>query len=167
MRTLHKFIISLGTLEVHANLMEIHMQFITPDRIHIIAELLLTMMHNLKHSTTSHYTIVLNTINSINRMMGEHADNTIRCTTHSQLQAPDSVDALNNLVDEMEEQDMTLMICINIPHHSIDSPLLAPIRYLEQNQYFVAIDVRTALQQPWSNILRELNIPEQAIPMMM
>ena len=160
MRVPHTFLISLGTLELHANLMEIHMQFITPEHIHIIVELLLTMMHNLKHSTTSHYTIVLNTVNSINMMMNDIANNTVHCTTHSQLQAPDSVDALNNLVDEMEEQDMTLMICIKIPHRSIDSPLLAPVRYHYENQYFIAIDTRTALQRPWSDILRELDIPE-------
>jgi hypothetical protein len=158
--------ISLGTLEMHANLMEIHMQSITPERIHIIAELLLTMMHNLKHSTRSHYNTVLDTVNNINMMMNESMDNTVHCTTHSQLRAPDSADALNDLVDEMEEQDMILMICMKIPHRSIDSPLFAPVQYIDQNEYFIAIDARAAFQWPWSNILQELDIPEHEIHIM-
>jgi hypothetical protein len=158
--TAYFYILYLGVSDATSGctLMEVRIQYITVSHIYLMIEALQSMLHRFKTTTVPYYTIINDTINTLNANMSELEGNTAFCTMSANLQHQDAVAITDELIGAMDENTLDATIDSDVPTNALDSPSLVPFLYMANLRHIFSYGVQTAAAPDWTNVLRDLHI---------
>ena len=157
--TAHFYILYLGIADATGGgaVMEVRIQYITVSHIYLMIEALQFMLHRFKTTTVSYYTIINDTINTLNLNMSELEGNTAYCTMSANLQHHAAA-ITDELIGAMDEDTLDATIDSEVPMNALELPSLAPFLYMANLRHIFSYGVQSAAAPDWTNVLRDLHI---------
>lgn len=156
--TLHTYTVHLGITDYSSGstVIEVNIQFITVSHIYLMIEALQTMLQRFKQTAVPYYTIINDTINTLNLNMSELEGNTAYCTLSANYQQHGAI--AEEMIGSMDEDTMNATIDMEIPMNALDSTSLVPFLYTANDRYFFSYEVQSAAVPNWTHVLRDLEL---------
>jgi hypothetical protein len=158
--TAHFYLIHLGITDSRSGstVIEVKTQFITVSHIYLIIEALQTMLQRFKQTTVPYYTIINDTINTLNASMFELEGNTAYCTLSSNFQYHNAEAIADAFIGSMDEETMDATIDMEVSMDALDSNSLIPFIHIVNQRHIFSYEIQSAALPDWNNVLRELDV---------
>lgn len=135
-------------------LLNIHLQYITPDQVNLLMEQLEDLLNELKYSTQTLYEILTRSINEINWVMTETEGNTIFCTLDEHFQLR-NIGEMNSILPTFNRNTMDIEVSFWIPENIAMQPSLQRYVSYFRNQYIIRIHLQGDAPQNMQHILSQ------------
>jgi hypothetical protein len=158
--TAHRYIIHLGITDARSGstIIEIYTQSITVSHIYLIIEALQTMLHRFKQTAVPYYTIMNDTINTLNVTMSELEGNTAYCTLSPNFQYHNASAIAEEFIGSMDEDTLDATIDMEVPIDALDSNSVVPFLYTVNHRPIFSYEIQSAELPNWNDVLRDLDL---------
>jgi len=158
--TAHFYTLQLSVCDANKSgaIIHVKMQYISVSQIYLIIEVLQTMLESFKHTSTPYYTIIADTVNTLNNIMSEVEHNTVFCTLCPNLQANDAEIVADSFISSLDERTLDASIDIEAAESSLTSTVLRPFLYKLRDRDVFSYGVQSTTSPNWIHVLRDLDI---------
>jgi hypothetical protein len=158
--TAHFYLLRIGVSDsaTGGDIIEVRLQYISVYQLYLIIEAMQNMLERFKHTAEPYYTIINDTINTMNLLLSEVEGNTVFCSISRNLQS-DHVEAITaEFIGSLDENTMDITIDSEVPLYAHNLESLTPFLYTVNQRRIFIYGIQSPVEPQWTQVLRDLEL---------